>query len=103
MFEVGQKVVCIADGWDAPHGLNLPKKDSVYTVRELRFGGIAILLVEVRNEVRRVFAGDLEAAFASEGFRPLTDSELQAQRRAVIDRHFSQHLNEPAPEPQTVE
>lgn len=106
MFEVGQKCVCIGDNWE--EGLfpeKVPKKDVIYTVREvLLVNGVeCIRLHEIRNQPKPYPSGLLECCFHGEAFRPLTDSELQAEHRAVIDRHFSQHLDEPVREPQTVE
>ncbi len=90
MFTKGQKVVCINDEFPAPAiklYSQLPKKDSVYTVRSVyvgrgsyfqhdsgsRDGEIGLLLEELLNPVDPSLKAGLrgELGFNSERFRPL--------------------------------
>ena len=88
MFQVGQRVVCIDDqGWPSDvHDLYiaLPKKDSVYTVRNVELGintltgeegEICIHLQELRNPLHRGVGGKpgRERGFRCERFAPLEE------------------------------
>ena len=97
MFQKGQKVVCINDDFPSPARklyVQLPKKDSVYTVRAVYIGRgnytaagsgrmegeIGVLLEEIRNPTDPSLKAGLsgELGFNSERFAPLqynTDTE----------------------------
>ena len=81
MFQIGQKVVCVAGKWDGGYGDEIfPQIGSVYTVRGIdlnRFGSrctTGLWLCEIHNEKRRYrTVGFVEASFASDCFRPLIE------------------------------
>jgi len=58
MFKVGDQVVCINDVFD-PRSIELipnrPKKDNVYTIRDMRYYNMldktGVLLVEIKNSI----------------------------------------------------
>ena len=92
MFAVNQKVVCINADFDPiifTKYTSLPKKDSVYTVRNMEIGidpitreegQVAVLLKELCNPKQSV-PPYRERAFNAERFRPLdemTDEEYNS-------------------------
>jgi hypothetical protein len=98
MFYVGQKVVCVIAPvpFDAFPNEVLPRKDSVYTVREVQAadpyyypGQTAILLCEIRN----FRLGRGEPNFSVCLFRPLTSQELQALFTTGADPSTNQFDN----------
>jgi len=89
----GQKVVCINDQfepWVYKIYAEVPKKDSVYTVRDVYIGkqdlkdkdggSVGITLKEIRNPIDPTCkSGPQELGFNSERFAPLEelDSEIE--------------------------
>lgn len=92
MFDIGAKVVCINDTFPPAilnYMKNLPKKGSVYTVRDIIpandwNGGetAAVLLAEVRNAPAPHRKQWGECGFAVDRFREL--DELTDEERAAI-------------------
>src|SRR5262245_39435726 len=88
-FRVGQKVVCITDGWVSHFGEASPQKDRVYTIRAIvdRSYGTGLRLVEIKNR-RHLYDGNwlpCECSFAAQYFRPLVDiSNLRSIVREVF-------------------
>jgi hypothetical protein len=105
MFTKGQKVVCINDEFPAAAAklyTQLPKKDSVYTIRGMyvgrgsyfqhdsgsKDGEIGVLLEELINPADPSLKAGLrgELGFNSERFRPLeflTDEETREETEEV--------------------
>lgn len=88
--KVGDKVVCINDTFDAirRENLNLPVKDEIYTVREVRTSTekpLNLLLEEVVNIARqwKDFFG--EPSFDISRFRPLKESSIEIFQKLLID------------------
>lgn len=84
-FNVGQKVVCVDDGWNevtTTYEIQCPTKGAVYTVRALtvgwpEFGSVpALLLDEVRNPKDPCFASG-EVAFGRRRFRPAVERSTE--------------------------
>ncbi len=86
MFSTGQKVACVDDQF--PLGIEklytaLPKKDVIYTVRDLMpgvslqnsEGEVAVYLVELINPANR---HGVEYGFNAERFAPLATDEEEA-------------------------
>lgn len=77
MFYVGQKVVCIAGGWDSCHfDIIVPEKKCIYRVRTIDFpegeeDGAYLRFFEIVNPVYLYSNGTQEAAFHHSGFRPV--------------------------------
>jgi hypothetical protein len=81
MFKVGQKVICINDKLDPsrnlPHGLILPKRNNIYTIREIYTGinnETALLLEEIIQPYLHV--NGQEIGFSSSRFRSLIEDGL---------------------------
>lgn len=78
-FHVGQKVICIADNWTPKHkGDILPRKDAIYTVRDLHFTPWSIpsrslRLVEIVNIEKQYIECFGECWFTVTAFRPLIE------------------------------
>lgn len=83
MFFVGQKVVCINDGWINVQNLVLPKKDVVYSIRGVMFslslGAEGLYLCEIVNPPCLNSEGFSEIAWNVEGFRPLVERETSIE------------------------
>lgn len=92
----GAKVVCILDDWDTAHTIDpmgvmaFPKKDEIYTIREVRVRFVSewsevmvgVLVVEISNPVSEAgSATGEEFGFDIRCFRPLVqkDEEIEAQ------------------------
>jgi hypothetical protein len=79
MFQVGQKVVCVEDGWTHKGRISdhFPVKDRVYTVRGFFRAGpdapLGIRLDELKNEPRQWTDSFGEAAFDVTAFRSLDE------------------------------
>lgn len=80
MFQIGQKVVCIADKTRGGYGDEIePIVGAVYTVRgiDLNRQGCkcptGLWLCEIHNEPRVYAGGFDEASFAEDRFRPLVE------------------------------
>lgn len=82
MIKKGDKVVCIDDVFDPRSVMiipNRPKKDRIYTIRELRYydmhDKMGVLLEEVKNSdnVRDFFGKTQEPSFNINRFAPLDD------------------------------
>lgn len=79
MFYIGQRVVFIGNGGFARHlahypDLKVPKKNHVYTVRELTFHETAGLRVEeILNNKHHYKEGYEECAWLVDEFRPLEE------------------------------
>jgi hypothetical protein len=80
MFKVGQKVVCIDDS-PRPNrpvrkGITIPKKDKIYTVRDMytakSSGELALILVEIKNPPHPDWGKEL--GFLADRFKPIDDS-----------------------------
>jgi hypothetical protein len=80
MIKEGDQVVCIDDVFDPRSVMlipNRPVKDSIYTVREMRYydmhDKMGVLLVEVKNSknVRDMFGKTQEPSFNVIRFAPL--------------------------------
>ncbi len=105
MFDVGQKVRCVAEGtWAKARAmhpdLSVPVKGGIYTVREVtNFGVPGIRLVEIVNPPHLYKEGYAENAWAwysSKGkleFRPLTDiSIFKEMLKELSSDNSSVHL-----------
>lgn len=89
MFRVGQKVVCIGtDGtpgvdwayWVSYWKIAVPRRGTIYTVRDIRAGSIRqlIRLVEIVNPaVEFIDAPAQEPWFWSEAFRPIVEPKAE--------------------------
>lgn len=100
MFQIGQKVECIADkSWKAPYGETVPRKGSIYTVREIREfpNGLGIRLREIVNDVRRYREGTFEPYFVARLFRPVT--ERKTDTGFAILEEIRKRESVPADEP----
>lgn len=80
---VGQRVVCIADGWPQAYrviGLILPRKGTVYTVRhvEVYDGCVGVHLSEIKNRPRP--SDGRETLFDAHAFKPVDESRLDVFR-----------------------
>lgn len=80
MFQIGQKVVCVADKWAGGYGDEIfPQLGGVYTVRGIdlhRLGSrclVGLWLREIHNEKRLYARGIDEASFGADQFRPLIE------------------------------
>lgn len=80
MFKIGQKVVCI-DDTPRPNkpvrpGVKLPKKDKIYTIRDMytakSTGELALILVEIKNKPHPSW--NKELGFLADRFRPIDES-----------------------------
>jgi len=93
MFEVGEKVVCVNDDFSATVRhiyRQLPRKDEIYTVRDVRIGrtqvtggdvSYLVLLRELHNPddpYMRDGAGE-EMGFRSDRFAPLIDTSVEEE------------------------
>lgn len=82
-FVVGQKVVCITDEWRCPPNENIPRKDCIYTIREIMANDkrVGLRLKEIINQPRAWIDADglEEGAFCASYFRPLQDRPKEAQ------------------------
>ncbi len=93
MFEVGEKVVCVNDDFSATVRhiyRQLPRKDEIYTVRDVRIGrtqvtggdvSYLVLLSELHNPddpYMRDGAGE-EMGFRSDRFAPLIDTSVEEE------------------------
>lgn len=80
MFKIGQKVICINDtpipGQPIRPGIAIPKKDKIYTVRDVyqtkMDGYWAILVEEIKNPPSPVWGKEL--GFRAIRFREIDDS-----------------------------
>lgn len=87
-FNIGQKVECVGggksarpqafwDAWRAEHGVTLPRRGTIYTVRDARLaanGTQRIRLAEIINPaVPFSDAPDQEPWFRSASFRPVVE------------------------------
>lgn len=91
MFDIGQKMACVDDRF--PAGINdiynaLPKKDSIYTVRDIVPAQdfqlretCAVLIKELVNLPNR---HGIEPGFQCYRFRELTTQELKAINQEAI-------------------
>lgn len=81
MFKVGDQVVCINDVFD-PRSIELipnrPKKDNVYTIRDMRYYNMldktGVLLVEIKNSINvydRLSKSFQEPTFSLHRFVPI--------------------------------
>jgi len=93
-MQMGQQVVCVDDQFPRPlakHYVNLPMKDSTYTVRavfigrgvmhpagETTHGEIGLLLKELVNDMDPRHKYKQELGFNSARFRPLRDPNVGA-------------------------
>ena len=75
-FRVGQKVVCIYDGWQSffHPGEGKPEKGIVYTIRDVyvrdRDGSAFLRFEEIRNPL--IYRnGEAECSYAAHRFRPV--------------------------------
>ena len=86
---IGQKVVCINDDFPPQCKVDywqLPKKDSVYTIRsvevginyKLEEGQIAVTLKELRNPSSSM-PPNRERGFLAERFAPLQEADQEAE------------------------
>ena len=80
MFDVGQQVVCINDVFDPRSILlipNRPKKDKVYTIRDIRYyptmDKAGLVLQEIKNplSVKDLFNKMQEPSFSIHRFVPV--------------------------------
>ncbi|WP_291869712.1 hypothetical protein [Bradyrhizobium sp.] len=77
-FRVGQKVVCIVDGWPPIPSVVWPSKGGIYTVREMLGVGEepSLRLYEIQNPIVEYSnVSPREVAFVIWAFRPLVDSK----------------------------
>lgn len=78
-FRIGQKVVCVYDGWNRPsRGEIFPKVGNVYTIRDIIAGrfnpqNTYLRLVEIVNPVIQYDLDRAEAQFNVEAFRPAVE------------------------------
>jgi len=118
MFEIGQKVVCIAKEWQDPNdyfarfGIECPKHGEVYTIRgfwDYGWGIIGLYLEEIRNPEIPT-NGDTamkEPTFHIEYFRPLVERKTDISifqridadvfKRAPVGEHKALRLWVPCP------
>ena len=106
MFQVGQRIVCVNDTFDARQRAtipNLPVKDEVYTVRDVfqvtrnqTASGIwAVHLRELTNPdlPHPSGLGTFEPSFAAERFAPQAEDEAVSRReldvmlRELVEEH----------------
>lgn len=84
MYKVGEKVVCVNDVFD-PRSVELipnrPKKDKVYTIRDIRYYDLldktGVLLMEINNPVNvysRLHKSFMEPTFGIHRFAPVNNS-----------------------------
>ena len=101
-MQVGEQVVCVDDRFPRPlarYYLNLPMKDSTYTVRavfvgrgvmhpagETTHGDIGLLLKELVNGMDPRHKHEQELGFNSARFRPLCDPEASAEDEPELVR-----------------
>jgi hypothetical protein len=108
-FIPGQKVVCIDDLFPetyVKHGLILPVRDQVYTVRDIVIENFvdetcpALYLQEIRNKVFRFAHGvfDHELPFAFWRFRPLSEDDEKSSKSAKAPFDFNTLLNDLPPD-----
>ena len=100
MFDEGEKIVCVNDSFEAFHRKlyrELPKKGTVYTVRECSLGrtktgaadpGISfrILLEELSNDLDPYMDEAMaeELGFRSDRFAPLASIEEEAEETMTM-------------------
>ena len=97
MFQVGQRIVCINDSFDARQRATIPHrpvKDETYTVRDAfqvtrnqTASGIwAVHLEELRNPdlPHPSGLGRFEPSFAAERFAPLAEDEAVSRRELDV-------------------
>lgn len=79
-MKVGQKVVCVKDGFDTTAKQwqpNRPIKGEIYTIRDMRYFvgfGNGIWLVELVNPMIMTVFGVMEPGFDADAFRPVDES-----------------------------
>lgn len=79
-FRIGQRVVCINDGWvhSLLHLLRfLPKKGEIYTIRgipQMPGGDVGLLFEEGLNDLCQLYK--IEPSFSLANFRPMTDISI---------------------------
>lgn len=97
---IGQKVVCIADGWVARNGEACPQKDKIYTIREIMVesGEGCLRFNEIRNTPNyylwngvRILA---ECAFHDSWFRPLEEKKKGTETGMTILNKILTDANE---------
>ena len=87
MFVPGQLVICVRTPGN-PQGEVVPRKGTVYTIREAyRYPDrrVGVRLREIVNEPRRYRQGTHEGRFLADCFRPLDDTKLDVFRAVLTD------------------
>ena len=89
-FYVGQKVVCVDDGFPYPTDERLPKKGVVYTIRDIVSYpgfGVGVRLGEIMNEPRKCAVGVIERGFLLFRFRPAVSPKTSIKVfEEILDR-----------------
>lgn len=89
-WRVGEKIVCIFDGWVAKNGETVPQKGSVYTIENIEIykpdGTIGFELVEIVNAPRQYDTGFGECNFAATGFRPLIKTNIEVFEKLLLKK-----------------
>lgn len=80
-FYVGQRVVCIRDGWSGFFGEIFPVCGCIYTIRDIEPGvldpsHLFLRFEEIVNEPAHYASGFVEANFDAEEFRPVRDTDI---------------------------
>lgn len=93
-MRIGDKVVCINDGFKSQYNEILPRKGQMYTIREVtNFGCPGIRLVEIVNpskQYRNIYG---ECSFETDAFRPV-DYAYGTEVCEAIETEFKK-LKEP--------
>lgn len=96
-FNVGQKVVCIWDGWNFSVSVIWPLKGKIYTIREIEcsdFDGFYLRFIEITNPIIAYPDGRIEEeAFTSNFFRPLIERKTDISIFHKILKKNAQNIN----------
>lgn len=101
-FHVGQKVVCVDDGFKPELFYSddvMPRRGEVYTIRDLeQIKGYPLLRVcEIRNKVRSYAHGRYECAFHRARFRPIVEKKTDTGFAILEDIRKRESEGAPAP------
>ena len=90
MIGIGDKVVCLFDGWRLAFNDESPKIDRIYTVRDVVEGrnDIYLRLEEINNPSRpdSITGRIMEEAFFIDGFRRVTETKTDISIFLKMDR-----------------
>jgi hypothetical protein len=82
-FHVGQKVVCIKDGWVTHAHVASPRKGEIYTVRDKLFDGEcpSLRFFEIVNSPVSYInmPAPVEPAFCADCFRPVVERKTSIE------------------------